>query len=383
MGQYAKQDVNRNAASLLHTGTADTADTVRWVGESNGAADVHVAGGTVTSSITFPDPVGSVVVTVGTITTGSLTNVANLLNGTVVVPSGTITTGSLTNVANLLNGTVVLPSGTITTGSLTNVANLLNGTVVVPSGTVTTGSLTNLANLINGSVVMTVGTLTTGSLTNVANVINGSINVLTGTIQSSGTTTGVGVVTTVTTVSNLTIGSVRMTVGTLTTGSLTNLASLHTGTITTGSITDVAKLYSGTINVGTFVNNGGSLGTLNSGTVKIDKNPVSLGTPFHTRGTTGAAVWGTIIAASGAGTYQYVSNIDVVVTSGTVDVAVTNIGIGGSTGAGVLTRGQYPAGGGIAKQFDPVIKSGTNGTLAYWLGGAGTVDINVTYWQGV
>ncbi len=109
---------------------------------------------------------------------------------------------------------------------------------------------------------------------------------------------------------------------------------------------------------------------------------LALGTPLQVLGTTGVAAWGTLAAAAGAGTKQYVSRISIVVAAGTVDVAVTNIGVGGSAGAGVLERGQFVPGGGITNNYNPVIASGTNGTLAYWLGGAGTVSITVNYWQG-
>jgi hypothetical protein len=134
--------------------------------------------------------------------------------------------------------------------------------------------------------------------------------------------------------------------------------------------------------IGTLPNLPG--GTIQAqGTVQVSSLPVQVGTSFCVYGTTGAAVWGTIIAAAGAGTKQYVSGVDIVAVSGTVEVAVTNIGIGGSTGAGVLARGICVAGGGISKNFYPVIASGTNGTISYWLGGAGTADITVQYWQGV
>lgn len=146
-----------------------------------------------------------------------------------------------------------------------------------------------------------------------------------------------------------------------------------------GTITEVGNVVKGTI---TSVQ-GGTIGNLNFGTVAMSKVPVAVATAFTAFGTTGAGVWGTLIAASGAGTKQYVSGLSIVVTSGTVDVAVTNIGIGGSTGAGVINRGQYVPGGGIVRELDPVIVSGTNGTLSYWLGGAGTVAVTINYWQGV
>lgn len=181
----------------------------------------------------------------------------------------------------------------------------------------------------------TVQNLNAGTVTVVSNLTNGSANILTGTIQSSGTTTGVGVVT------NLTNGSVN----------------LLTGTVT--SVTNVA-----------------------GGTIK--QNPYQLvnqGTSIVVVGTSGAGVWGTIVATSGNGVKQYVSGVAAVVQSGTVDVAIA-FGIAGSTGAGVLLRGQFPAGGGIQRELNPVAASGTGGTIAYWMGGAGTVAFTVDYAQG-
>lgn len=125
-------------------------------------------------------------------------------------------------------------------------------------------------------------------------------------------------------------------------------------------------------------------GTVNAGTVQLSMTPVVVGTSLNVVGTAGAGLWGTVVAASGAGTKQYVAGVDIVCVSGTgVEVAVTNIGVGGSTGAGVLARGFFGTTGGISKNFNPVQVSGANGTIAYWLGGAGTVDITIQYWQGV
>jgi hypothetical protein len=187
------------------------------------------------------------------------------------------------------------------------------------------------------------------------------------------------------TLTNLATGTITaLAAGTITGGTIQNLVggtinALAAGTLTGGTL---QNLVSGTINSGTFVNNGGSV-QIYQGTLQQNMVPVVAGTSYGTVGTTAAAVWGTLIAAAGAGTKQYVSGVDVVVVSGTVEVAVTNSGVGGSTGAGVLTRGNFPPGGGIAKSFNPVQVSGANGTLAYWLGGAGTVDVTIQYWQGV
>lgn len=136
--------------------------------------------------------------------------------------------------------------------------------------------------------------------------------------------------------------------------------------------------------LGTVQNlNKGTITKLEAGTVALNMVPVTAGTSFVVVGTAGSGFWGTIIAAAGAGTKQYVSGIDVIGVSGTVEVAITNIGVTGSTGAGVLARGFIPPTGGISKNFNPIQVSATNGTLAYWLGGAGTVDITIQYWQGV
>lgn len=234
------------------------------------------------------------------------------------------------------------------TGTLAIVSNLTNGSVILQSGTLSTGTL---QNLVSGTInSLASGTITAGTVTN---LVSGTINAL-----AAGT---------------ITTGTVSVTTGTLNGGTLTNLVS---GTIN--------ALASGTISGGTLQNvNAGTVTLLQAGTIQQSMIPVTIGTSYGVVGTTGAAAWGTIIAASGAGTKQYVSGVDIVVVSGTVEVVVTNIGIGGSTGAGVLARGNFAPGGGIAKSFNPVQVSGTNGTLSFWLGGAGTADITVQYWQGV
>lgn len=240
------------------------------------------------------------------------------------------------------------------------------------SGTITGGTL---QNLVSG----TLGVVT--AVTTVSNLTNGSVNILTGTLQSSGTTTGVGVVSllsagTITAVNSVVAGT-QNTLGTV--GVINNLVTGTLAAVT--AVTTVSNLTNGSVNIltGTVT----SVTNVAGGTFQRSSVPVQLGTPLATVGTTAAAVWGTLVAASGAGTKQYVSRTSIVVTSGTVDIAITNIGIGGSVGAGVLERGQFPAGGGITNSYDPVMVSGTNGTLAYWLGGAGTVAITVNYWQGV
>ena len=209
-------------------------------------------------------------------------------------------------------------------------------------------------------------TITEGTQTDIYTVVNAGTEITVVKLDA-----GVGTALsdwggTIPTVANLNNGTVRISVGTITTGTLQNLVS---GTIN--------ALAAGTIAGGTIQN-------LNAGTVAINAVPVTIGTSYGTLGTTGAAVWGTLVATAGAGTRQYVSGVAIVVASGTVDCAITNVGtVAAANGVGILARGQFTPGGGIAQTFDPVEASGAAGTLAFWLGGAGTAYFRVSYWQGV
>lgn len=209
------------------------------------------------------------------------------------------------------------------------------GTVVrIETGTV--ALVSSVGELVKGTL-QSVGTVP--GIGVVSNLTNGSVNILTGTIQSSGTTTGVGVVTTV---SNLTNGSIN-----LLTGTLTRLSNL---------------------------------GTLESGTVRLDPTTVPQMLQQGTLGTAGGSFFATISAVSGAGTKHYVQGIDIVIQSGTADVRV----LAGSAiqGTGVLAAGQFPAGGGISKNWSPHFQTGTNSEIIYHFVGAGTAFITVSYWKG-
>lgn len=212
--------------------------------------------------------------------------------------------------------------------------NIITGTIQ-SSGT-TTG-IGVLSNLTNGSVNILTGTIQSSGTTTGIGVVtaltNGSVNILTGTIQSSGTTTGVGVVTTVTSVSSLTTGSIVQT----------------------------------------------------AGTTQINRIPTFTQLPFGTFGTTGATVFGTLAGgtSSGAGTEIFVTSLSISIptTAGSQDVSI-GFGTNGGTfhaGTGRLVRGNFPAGGGIQKTFDPPINSGTNAQLTYFQAGAGSVEVDVTF----
>lgn len=269
---------------------------------------------------------------------GTITRVNTI--GTLEV--GTVVVGSVANIGVIHN------AGTLANGSLANLGVIHN------AGTLTTGSLANLG------AIHTAGTLTTGSLSSLAMMYAGTIdNVVKGTITKveGGTLAEI---------TNLTSGSVRMTVGTLTTGTLQNLVSGTVNALAAGTIT------------------GGTLGNLNYGTVAIDSKPAgSAVLTTHTLGTGGGTLFGTLVAPVGAGTYIYLTGVSIVGRSGgSIDVGIAT-NVVGSTGAGVIARGFFPtAGGGIREEFDPALRIGTNGTLAYFLITAGTADFTASYWVG-
>ena len=424
---------------------------------ASGTTNVQVLGGTLNA---------------GTVTVGSISNVGVIHNaGTIAalpqvsvgtlptlnLTTGTITTGSLTDVAKLYSGTINVgtvtltnPTGTVVEVNKGTINVLALGTIGAGTVAVTVGSVVGpnaSAGTSTTAPVQVGGTTATGTVYGllIDSAGNPQIDVVSipqvsvGTIPqvSVGTIPAVNMASGTLNVGTATVsGNVGVSTGTITTGSLTNLASLHTGTITTGSLANVTMLHGGTlatagtvtgVGVVTSVSNlvGGTVGSilgiggttsvrvisgttnlaanngvdignidvatgtitsvsnLAAGTIQLNKSPVQIGTSYFQLGTAGASFWGTIIAASGAGTKQYVSGVQILGVSGTVEAVVTNIGVGGSAGAGVLTRGWIGPGAGIAQNFDPVIASGTNGTISYWLGGAGTVDITIQYWQGV
>jgi len=241
--------------------------------------------------------------------------------------AGTPTIGSMANLGVIHN------AGTLANGSLANIGIIHNA-----------GSIAALPNLPGGTMnlitrIGNVGTLESGSVAITAFPSGGTLlNLATGTLAS------------VTTLTNLTIGSVHMTVGTMTTGSLANVTQIH------------------------------NAGTLQAGTLQI--NPIPIITPLiqGTLGTAGGSLFGTLSAASGAGTKHYISGYSIVVQSGTPDVRIlTGTAI---QGTGVLTAGQFPPGGGIARDLNPPFVTGTNSEIIYHFVGAGSAFIVVNYWKG-
>ena len=120
---------------------------------------------------------------------------------------------------------------------------------------------------------------------------------------------------------------------------------------------------------------------LPTGTNQINSRPVTSLLSLGTLGTAGGSFFATISAASGSGTRTYVTNVDIVMQSGTADVRV----LAGSAiqGTGVIAAGAFPAGGGIAKHFQPAFDAGDNSALLYHFVGAGTAFITVNYFKSV
>jgi fibronectin-binding autotransporter adhesin len=306
--------------AMLHAGTIASVGTLIGIGTVSNTV-------TTSGTVTGVGTVSGIVTTSGTVTgvgvVTSVTDVANLAKGTVTSVGSVVGIGTVSNTVTT-SGTVtgVGVVSAITTGSLTNIAMVHGGTHVHPTGTLTTGSLANVA-MLHGGTLATSGTTTGVGV--VSALTNGSVNILTGTIQSSGTTTGVGTITSQ---------------GTL-------YALLH--------------------------------GTIDAGTVKINATPAgSTILTNHVLGTSGAALFGTLLATAGAGTNVYLTGLQIVVHSGTPDCAITN-NVAGSTGAGVYARGIFPPGGGIARDFSPAINCGAAGTLCYYIN-TGTASFIVNYW---
>ena len=215
-----------------------------------------------------------------------------------------------------------------------------------------------------------------GTITNVGT------NVGLGTVSNVGVVHNAGTVAalpdlpggTVDLVSNLVKGTITKieggTIGQITdidNGSLSNIAAIHNA----GTVAALPDLPGGTIDLVT---------NLGGGTVQIDATPAGSATlTTHTLGTGGGTFVGTLVAPQGAGTSVYIAGLSIVARSGTVDAGIAD-NVAGTTGAGVLARGFFVPGGGIARDFNPAINIGANGTIAYFIVTAGTVDLTVNYW---
>ena len=167
------------------------------VSRVEGGSIVVTAGTTVVTTGSIVVTAGTIgdldtIGTVGVLEAGSLNllkagTVTKVEGGSILVTAGTLTTGSLSNVATI--GTIKnLDAGTVTVGNINNIGTLnvveTGSLNLLKAGTITKLEGGTLNNLATGSIVQTAGTVTTGSLSNVATV--GTIlNVNQGTITVS------------------------------------------------------------------------------------------------------------------------------------------------------------------------------------------------------
>jgi len=291
------------------------------------------------------------------------------------VPVQSTTSGNLRMSVEEFETTAVL-------GTVNEIGNLVSGTLatlgtvgVLNDGTISDATVTALPDLPGGTVDL-VTTVTTVS--SVSNLVKGTVTSVEALPDLPGGTvdlvTAVTTVTDVTDVSNITTGTLAVV------SSVTNLAGGTIGILADGTVgvKTLPDLPGGTVDVltaGTIT----SVANLVGGTVQVDPLPATDVLTVGALGTAGAAAFGTLSAASGAGTTHVISGLSMVVHSGTVDCY---LGFGTAiTGGSALARGQFPEGGGIARNFTYPIKSGTNSEICYKLGGAGTVYFTADYWK--
>ena len=183
-----------------------------------------------------------------------------------------MTTGSLSNVATV--GTILnLNAGTVTVGNINSIGTLN----VVEAGSINLLKAGTITKVEGGSILVTAGTLTTGSLSNVATL---------GTIQNIvGGTVTVGNINNVGTVNVLEAGSLNLLkAGTITKLEGGTLGALAAGTVTTGSLSNLATL--------------GTIKNLDAGTVFVSNFP-GASAPVYDEGSQAA------LAAGATGTVVF------------------------------------------------------------------------------
>jgi hypothetical protein len=392
---------------------------------SQGFTQPKISGGTLNA--------GSVVVTAGTITNGTLLQVSRLATGTINLgtfnmPTGTVTTGTIQNLVSgtINSGTVVLdknsqligPIGSINQNApalamftaaydgaamqavrSNNNGELLTHTLDGTITSLTTGSVNVTAGTFVGTSLELTGSATAGTTDIVASTDVSSyrwlsvqlINTWVGTVNiqesndnntfinglSQNSTNAANVMSAINMTANgiyiapIRTRYVRVRMNAFTSGTAQAIVELHSSPAVMNTF-GVAAVQSGAFNV---------TGTVANGTVNINPVPVPTTLTFGTLGTAGGSLFGTISAASGAGTKHYISGVDVVMQSGSADVRI----LAGSAiqGTGVIAAGFFSPGGGISKQINPVFATGTNSEIIYHFVGAGTAFITVDYWKGV
>lgn len=244
------------------------------------------------------------------------------------------------------------------TGTIPEISNLVGGTIGVVS------------SLANGSVKVTAGT---------AIVTSGSISVTSGTIGAFTADIPGGTIDLLSVLANGTIGAgtIAVSAGTVI---MTN-GTVGAGTVAVSAGTVI--MTAGTVAAGTVAVSAGTIthGTIDAGTVKLDgriaRNVLSYGLTFS--GT--AAAYGTLVGSTvvGAGTSIWVNELSIINSGGGTVTGLIGLGTALS-GSSVLAKGGFGAQGGIQKTFSMPVNAGmTNQDLVCYIGAAGTVDFNVSY----
>ncbi len=375
------------AASNPTAGTLNTLGTVGTILGIGGTVQVSGASAGTNVNIVTGSLVGTVSLnssgTILNLAAGTVTAVNNIVTGTIAQltsqNAGTLNTLGTVGTVLGVGGVVQMnqATGTINTGTVQVSAGTVVGTFLELTGSVTGGTAdiiasTDVSNYrwADLQIINTwVGTINPQFSNDNSNFVGNNLMAINSTSSFAANITANGIY-------RFPIEGryLRVRMNAFTSGTAQGILELYSVSPAAQNQPSQLLVSQGSINV--------TAGTITAGTVQSDMRPVNAGTSINVVGTAGASLWGTVVTSPGNGIKNYVAGVDIVVTTGTVEVAVTQIGIGGSTGAGVLARGAFPAGGGISKSFNPLQVSGTGGTIAYWMGGAGTANITVQYAQG-
>lgn len=299
----------------------------------------------------------SVAVDHGTIT-------ANLLTGTINVGTVTLTNPTGTTI-QFNNGTIdLLKAGTITKLEGGTLGNLVSGTINAATAILNSGTI----NV--GTFVMPSGTLTTGTIAEITNLLAGSVRIVNGTIQA-GTVGGKGASGAAISGNPIPVG------GTDSGGTMYGFLTDTKGQMYLGGGT-IAMLNAGTISVLPNLPQGSI--NVTAGTFRLNPTPTQVTSSY---GTTTTGTIGTLVAAPSAGSAIFITALDVNVQSGTAEALVSFGLVTG--GNGVISRGNFVAGGGVAKTFSiPNSASITGSALTFnILSGSGTISYNVAYFVAV
>ena len=456
-GTVMGKDANAAAqtGNPISIGGTDSGGTVRTVlVNSSGALSVTGASaGTYVNLVTGTLNVGTVVMTVGTIS-----SLPNLPGGSIVVTAGTVVgkdanaaaqSGNPVAVGGTDSGGTIRTANVDSTGALKVVGasagtytNMVTGTLnvgtvtayggagsavavsgnplyiagqggngtIYPILTDTTGKVQAVVTagtgiVTGGSIVVTTGTIVAGTLTN---LVSGTINSATAVLNSGTINVATAVVSSL---PNLPQGSINVTAGTVYGGAGSAIAVSGNpvyvagqggnGTVypiltdTTGKIQSVVTagtvavsagtmiMTAGTVAAGTIAVSAGTIthGTIDAGTVKLDgrasRNIVSYGTTFA--GT--AAAYGTLVGSAvvGAGTSLWVNDVSIVNSKGGTITCLVGFGTV-LNGTSVLVKGDFGPQQGIQKSYPLAVNAGmTNQDLVCYVGAAGTIDVNVSY----